>query len=380
MGILSKLKMFGKAEQEQRSLAYPMSASWLGHNVTSTGYPVSPFLAENLATVTACVGAISSAVASLPALVYRSVGSGRVELPQHPLARLIQAPANMLTWVDWCEWVISSVLLHGNALCQIQSDGAGRVTALQPIPWPWVVPLVLPNGKLVFDIFEPMQQGRRLLADEVFHLKDRSDNALIGRSRLSRAPDAVGNAISLQQFALHAWQNQGSPSGAVQVPGPLSRDNYQTLSGRLAQHVEGTANARKVLILDNGIQWQSISVSPEDAEVLASRRFSVEELCRLYQVPPPIVQDYTHNTFTNSAQASLWFAQFTLAPWIRKLEAEFSRSVIIGNDVSLEIDMSALVRGDFQTRWQSYAIAVQNGILSVDEIRAAEGYGPKGTA
>ncbi len=119
-----------------------------------------------------------------------------------------------------------------------------------------------------------------------------------------------------------------------------------------------------------------MSISPEDAEVLASRRFSVEELCRLFQVPPPIVQDYTHNTFTNSAQAALWFAQFSLATWATKIEAEFVRSVFVGDTHRLEIDLSGLTRGDFATRWAAWKIARDADILGADEIREIEGFNP----
>jgi HK97 family phage portal protein len=121
-----------------------------------------------------------------------------------------------------------------------------------------------------------------------------------------------------------------------------------------------------------------MAVSPEDAEVLASRRFSVEELCRIFGVPPPIVSDYTHNTFTNSAQASLWFASNTLAPWCRKIEAAFARSVFLPDEaeLSVEIDLSGLMRGDYAARWAANVAAVGAGILTVDEVREAEGYNP----
>jgi HK97 family phage portal protein len=140
----------------------------------------------------------------------------------------------------------------------------------------------------------------------------------------------------------------------------------------------GPQNARKIMILEHGATWQSLAVSPEDAEVLASRRFSVEELCRLFGTPPPIVQSYGHNTFMNAAQASLWFAQLTLTPWVRKIEAEFTRSVFgSSSGYELEIDLSGLMRGDYAARWAAYAVAVQNSILDVNEIREAEGYNPR---
>jgi HK97 family phage portal protein len=378
MGILDLFRRKPEARTAERFTHGDPVPDWLGLR-SATGLTVNEITAENLATVSACVGAIASAIGSLPPRVYRPSGAGREELTGHPVNRLIRAPWGLMTWPDWCEWALSQVLLHGNALAEIRSDGRGAVTGLRPIPWRHVQPATLPDGVQVFNVSMPGEQRRRLTGDQVFYLRDRSDDGLIGRSRISRAPDVFGNAIALQDFAAHSWKNQAAPSGAVEIEAALNQASFDRLRAQFAEKYQGTGNAGRVLILDNKASWRSISVSPEDAEVLASRRFSVEELCRLFQVPPPIVQDYTHNTFTNSAQASLWFAQFSLAPWCRKIEAEFSRSVFL-DDSSLEIDLSGLVRGDFATRWNAWKIAVDTGILTTDEIREVEGWPPRGEA
>jgi HK97 family phage portal protein len=128
--------------------------------------------------------------------------------------------------------------------------------------------------------------------------------------------------------------------------------------------------------LEQGLKFSALSVSPEDAEVLESRRFTVEEMARIFGVPPPVIQDYTHGTFTNTAQAATWFAQLTLTPWVRKIEAEFSRALFTDPAMHLEIDLSALMRGDYAARWTAAQIAVANGILTPNEIREQEGFNP----
>lgn len=381
MGLLSRL--FPRAETRAVDEGSSFARAF-GVHPTASGAYVNLRLAENLATVSACITAIASGMASLPALVFRSTPAGRVELPDHWLARLVRRPNAHQTWPDLVEWVMAQALAHGNAVCAIEYDGAGRPVALRPIPWGSVQMFVLPSGRLAYDAVQCVLpwggtgRPRRLLDGEVFHLRDRSDDGLVGRSRISRAPDVLGNAHALQDFAGNAWRNQGTPSGAIEVEGSLQEPTFKRLQAQVERSIAGTANARRVLVLDNNAKWRALSVSPEDAEVLASRRFSVEELCRLFQVPPPIVQSYEFNTFTNAAQASLWFAQLTLAPWCRKLEAEFQRSVIGAGsaDVSIEIDLSGLTRGDFETRWRANVAAVGAGILTVDEVRAAEGWGP----
>lgn len=373
MGWLNRI--LGREERAQTFTQGGPVPEWMGLR-TASGIKVNATAAENLGTVLACVNAISTALGSLPPYVYRQTGAGREELPGHPVARLTRAPWGIMTWPDWIEWCMGQVLLHGNALAEVVTDGAGRVTGLRPIPWHQVAPVMLPSGRLAFDVSIHPQPRRRLLDTEVFLLRDRSDDGLMGRSRISRAPDVIANAAALQDFAGHAWANQATPSGVVEMDARLDNPAFDLLRKRFSDVYSGTRNARRIMILDNKMTWKAMSVSPEDAEVLASRRFSVEELCRLFQVPPPIVQNYEFNTFTNSAQASLWFAQFSLAPWARKIEAEFSRSVFVGSDVSLEIDLSGLMRGDFETRWRAYEIARKNNILTTDEIREAEGYGP----
>lgn len=356
------------------------------HGQTLSGQHVSAHTAENLATVTACVSVIASGLASLPALVYLEQADGRVEAPNHPVSRLIAAPNQHQTWPDWCEWTMAQVLLHGNAISVLEYDGAGRPISLRPIPWQHVSLQLLPSGRLAYDVvsiqgqFGGTGQMRRYLEGDVVHLRDRSDDGLVGRSRISRARDVLGNALALQDWSSHAWSNATTPAGAVKVPAAMSDTNFKRFSDRLRERHQGTHNARSVLILEGGAEWQPLGMSAEDAEVLDSRKFSVEELARLFNVPPPLVQDYTRNTFTNSGQADVWFASRTLAPWATKIEQEFKRTVFgPSSNYCLTIDLAGLMRGDFATRWQSYALAVQNNILDVNEIREQEGYGPRAT-
>jgi HK97 family phage portal protein len=382
-GFLSRL--FGRTAAVETRGADSMSASFakaFGISAARSTQHVNPRLAENLATVTACVGAVGSALASCPPLIYRRAETGRVELRDHPVARLVRRPNAHQTWPDLIEWVVTQAMLAGNALCLIEHDNAGRPTALVPIPWGNVSVSLLPSGRLAYDVVQYQApwggtgRPRRLLDGEVLHLRDRSDDGLIGRSRISRAPDVLANASALQDWSGAVWRNGATPSGALKHPKNLSDGAVDRLRAQLTERFTGAHNGGQTLVLEEGLEWQSLSINPGDAEVLASRRFTVEELCRLFQVPPPIVQDLSHGTFTNSREAGRWFAQFSLAPWARKIEQEFGRSVFNASsaDCSLEIDMSALLRGDAESRWLSHKIAVESGILDPNEVREIEGW------
>ena len=386
MSLLTRLAKAIRPAAETRAGGFYMPA---GFSLQTGGGPVTPWQAENLSTVVACVNAIGGGLGALPATVYRALDddAGRVEAPNHPVSRLLRAPNRHQTWPDWVEFTVAQMLLWGNALSVIEYDGAGRPTALRPVPWQHVQPELLPNGSLVYNVvmYQTPWGGsgfpRRFLDSEVFNLRDRSDDGYVGRSRLSRAPDVLNAAIGLQAYSANVWENSASPSGMVTLGMNPTPDGLKRAQAHFDERNTGTRNAKRVLWADPGSTFTPISVSPEDAEVLASRRFTVEELCRLFNCPPPIVQSYENNTFTNSAQANTWFATNTLRPIARKIEAEFARSVFADptGTFHLEIDLSGLMRGDFATRWTANVAAVAAGILTRDEVREAEGYGPLGT-
>lgn len=164
----------------------------------------------------------------------------------------------------------------------------------------------------------------------------------------------------------------------IEVPSAMGPEQRSMLRKAFEDRHAGAEKAGSTLILDGGMKWSPAQISPEDAELLETRKFGVVGLCRLFQVPPPIVQAYENNTFTNAAQAGLWFATFCLAPWARKIEAEFVRSVFpTGGPYELELDLSGFLRGDPETRWNAHKIAIDSGVLDPDEVRQIEGWNPR---
>lgn len=369
-----------RAKPETRAIEPSWAA--LRGGVDLGGAYVNPAIAENLSTVLACVGSISSAMASLPAYVYRKGDSGQSIDETHPISRLIANGANQhQSWADWIEWTCAGVLLRGNSISEIVTDGRGAVVGLKPIPFEQANIQMLPSGRLAYDVTEMTSVGgtgrmRRLLQDQVFHLRDRSDDGLIGRSRLQRAAAVIQAGLSIQMFAESLYRNGVNPSGAVELDGKLAPEARRDLEERFRGAFAGSSNAARALVLDQGLKWKSISISPEDAEFLASRRFTTEELCRLFNVPPVIVGDLSNSSFNNTETLTRFFAQSTLAPWIRKIEAEFARSVFGSADPRLELDLSGLLRGDPATRWAAWKIAVDAKILTPDEVREEEGFNP----
>ncbi len=202
-----------------------------------------------------------------------------------------------------------------------------------------------------------------------------------GNKAIIRAIDKKIRAagISIQTFANSLYSNGVNPTGALEIDGYLGHDAFQHLKQQFREVFGGASNAAKALVLQPGIHWKQISINPEDAQFLASRQFPVEELARLFNVPPPIIGDLQYGTFSNVETLLRWFAQNTLSPWIRKIESEFSRNIFgaTRDTHRLEIDLSGIMRGDPTQRWAAWEIAVKNNILTADEVRQEAGWNPK---
>lgn len=343
---------------------------------------VGPGTAEGLAAVVACVDAISGMIASLPAAVFKSDGQARIEVPGHPVAALIRAPNSVQTWPGWVEWTLSQTLLHGQSVSVIERDAAGRPVALWPVPWTNITLQVLPTGRLLFEVLPNQQYGcpvnlaGRYFDSEMLWLRDRTDTGIVGRSRLSRAPLVLQAALGLESFAASIWDNAAAPSGAYTIPPGMKDEGLRRLRANVEGYITGSQNAGRILYLDPQSSFTPISAKPIDAEVLESRKWGLLEVCRLFNVPPQIVHDLSHSSFSNSEQASRWFATNTLAPWVNKLEAEFARTVLDDPAYHLEISLDGLTRGAWQEQWATDIAAVQAGILRPDEVRSEHGYPP----
>lgn len=382
------------ARREKRSLDPSWAAlaggqtDWLRAQATGQTF-VTPHLAENMAAYLAAINVTASAIATFPALIYRATPDGREEVNDHPIADLIrEGPNRWQSWPDFIEMKIAETLAWGNALTEI-IEQRGRIVELRLHPWRSVTPMILPNGRLVYDAPEspaPAHAARlkRLLDSDVIHLRDRSDDGLVGRPRLSRCAAPARLALTMQAHAEETYQNGARPGGILDF-GERNIDDTELhrIKAVATSRYAGPNNAGRLMVLTGGLKFTPMTTSPEDMEMLGARRFSVEEMARIFQVPPPLIQDYSHNTFTNSHAAALWFAQHTLGPWVRKLEEALKRALFSAEErrtLSIEFDMSSLLRGDPAQRWASHEIAVRNNILTPDEIREVEGWNARSPA
>lgn len=340
---------------------------------------ISPHLAENLSAVFSCVQIISETVATLPPTVYRNVGDGvRAVAADHPVARLLSRQPNSLqTGPEFLEMMTAHCLLRGNAYAEIVFDNRGAPAELIPLRPDHVAVLRIPGTRrVVYDYSDPLTGGtRRLLADEVLHLKDRSDDGIVGRSRLARARETFSTAIAVERHASNTFRNGVTLSGVLSHPDNIGEDASERLRTSFEGIHKGSGNAGKVAVLEEGLKWQAISVAPEDAELLASRKFGGENIARIYRVPPPVLGDMAGNNYSNAVEMNRWFAIHCIRAWATKWERAIERALLSEEgrrSIEVEFDMDELTRGDMLARWQSYRIMREIGGATANEIRAWE--------
>ena len=279
MSLISRL--FGRRTEQRSDLSVFNALEGRGSVYYGSAGRSAPHEAEQLATVVACVSAISSGLASLPARVYRTEQDGRREVSDHWLARLVRNPGPHNTWFSTMAFWISQTVLWGNGLLEVQHDGRGVPTALLPVPWDSVAVVRLPSGAVAFDVPDGQGARRRILEGDALWLRERSTDGLVGVSKLERCPEVLAAARSQQQFAISVFESGATPSAIMTLPPNITTAGIKRAEAFFTSKHTGVANMRRVLFMDPESTFQPLSSTAEDSETLASRRFGGEELARV---------------------------------------------------------------------------------------------------
>jgi len=295
---------------------------------TSAGKVINERTALSVTTVYACVRVLAEALAGLPLHVYHyNSDGGKERVPTHPLYRLLHdAPNNEMTSFVFRETLMGHLLIYGNGFAQIIRDGRGQVSALYPLlPSNMDVTRDRDSGEIVYT-YRSDKGEVKLTRWEVLHIPALGFDGLLGYSPIAMVKNAIGLSMATEDFGSTFFANGASPSGVLSHPGILKdhdklRESWKALfSGN---------NAHNVAVLEEGLKYQQISISPNDAQFLETRRFQLEEIARIYRVPLHLIGDLEHATFSNVEHMSLDFCKFTIAPWLRKLEQAFQKSLLL---------------------------------------------------
>lgn len=353
---------------------------------TTSGKPVNERTAMQTTAVYACVRILAETVASLPLHVYEYKDGGKELVYDHPLYYLLHDEPNPeMTSFVFRETLMSHLLLWGNAYAQIVRDGSGRVLGLYPL-LPNKMDVDRDNRGRIYYVYSrdtnenPMFKDYgdiKLRAEDVLHIPGLGFDGLIGYSPIAMAKNAVGMTLACEEYGASFFANGANPGGVLEHPSVLKdpskvRESWNSV-------YRGTNNAHKIAVLEEGMKYQQIGIPPEEAQFLETRKFQINEIARLYRIPPHMVGDLEKSSFSNIEQQSLEFVKYTLDPWVIRWEQSLQKSLLLPgekNKYFIKLNVDGLLRGDYQSRMNGYATGRQNGWFSANDIREMENMNP----
>ena len=349
---------------------------------SAAGKRVNERSAMQMTAVYSCVRILAEAVAGLPLHLYRyKEDGGKEKALDHPLYLLLHDEPNpeMSSFV-FRETLMTHLLLWGNAYAQIIRNGRGEVMALYPLMPDRMAVDRDDKGQLYYEYTTsaddaPISKGSivRLKPSDVLHIPGLGFDGLVGYSPIAMAKNAIGLAIATEEYGSKFFANGAQPSGVLEHPGTIKdpqrvRDSWMSQFG-------GSANSNKIAVLEEGLKYTPISISPEQAQFLETRKFQINEIARIFRVPPHMVGDLEKSSFSNIEQQSLEFVKYTLEPWLVRWEQSIQRTLFSADEKKryfVRFNVEGLLRGDYASRMNGYAVGRQNGWMSANDIRELE--------
>lgn len=379
MGFLSWLRGDSARKADDHALTGGGYSFFFG--ATSSGRPVTERSAMQMTAVYSCVRILAEAIAGLPLHVYRQSSNGaKVKALDHPLYRLLHDEPNPeMTSFVFRETLMTHLLLWGNAFAQVIRNGRDEVIGLYPL---------MPNrmtvgrdgaGWLYYEYQRTWDEptGRfetvTLAARDVLHIPGLGFDGLVGYSPIAMAKNAIGLAQATEDYGASFFANGAAPGGVLEHPGTIKdparvRESWQATFG-------GARNGNKIAVLEEGMTYTPISVSPEQAQFLETRKFQINEIARIFRIPPHMIGDLEKSSFSNIEQQSLEFVKYTLDPWVIRFEQAITKTLLSSREkpqIYVKFNLEGLLRGDYKSRMDGYAVARQNGWMSANDIRELE--------
>lgn len=353
---------------------------------STSGKNVNEFTAMQTTAVYACVRILSETLAALPLQLYRYTPGGKERVYDHPLYHLLHDEPNPeMTSFIFRETLMSHLLIWGNAYAQIIRDKLGRVQGLYPLRPDKMTVCRDESGQIYYIYTKTADENPAikpygqvpLRKDEVLHIPGLGFDGLVGYSPIAMARNAVGMTMACEEYGASFFANGASPSGVLEHPGVLKdpakvRDSWNAV-------YQGSANAHKVAVLEEGMKYQQIGIPPEEAQFLETRKFQLNEIARLYRIPPHMIGDLEKSSFNNIEQQSMEFVKYTLDPWVIRWEQAMQKALFLPEEKKqffLKFNVNGLMRGDYESRMTGYSIGRQNGWLSANDIREMEDMNP----
>ena len=367
---------FGRARDKPTN-AVSTAPSFL-FGPSGAGKSVSVQSAIQVSAVYACVRVIAETIASLPLHVYKVTDTGSEKATQHSLYRLLHdEPNREMTSFILREAMLTHLLLWGNSYCQIIRTGRNQIDSLYPLLPDRMEVDRDSNCKLTYTYSTSEGRIYRLAAEEVLHIPGLGFDGVVGYSPIALEKNAIGLGLAAEEYGSKFFSNGARPSGILTHPNTVKNPKVLRESWNAAYG--GSSNSGRVAILEEGMKFETISMPNNEAQFLETRKFQVSEICRIFRVPPHLVGDLEHATFSNIEHQSISFAVHTIRPWLVRIEQAINRSLFSEKEKGrfyAQFNIDGLMRGAYKERMEGYAIARQNGWMSANDIRELENMNP----
>ncbi len=387
MKIFSVLKkMFQPKNQYQSYRASlenpntPLSnpAAWLtnlfGGGVTDSGIAVNEQTALKFSAVYSAVRVLAETVASLPLVIYEETEAGKELMRSHPAYSLLHdEPNKEMTSFSFRETLQSHLLLWGNAFAFIDRRNDQTPTALLPLLPDRTFPERMSMGIVYRTRIK--DEEITLRPDQVLHIPGLGFDGLQGFSPISLFKQAIGLGLAAEEFGARFFGSGSTPSGVLNHPGRLSEMASERLRKSWNETQAGLGGAHKIAILEEGMKWQPLGIPGRDAQFIETRKFQVNDIARIFRVPPHMIGDLDRATFSNVEQQSIDFVKHSVRPWLVRWEQEINRKLFASDEkprIFAKFKIEGMLRGDIESRFKSYATARQYGWMSANDIRELE--------
>lgn len=375
------MNLFKFFKRKQNSISHQEPADYTGFSFdTYTGRRVSPAMAMKLTAVFGCVRVLSESVGMLPCFLYQSTDSGRVKAPKEKLYSLLYtAPNDYMTPQEFWEYLIASLCLRGNFYAY-KVKALGEIVELLPLLPDNVQPKLDENWNPVYQVTFPDGSRDVLSQDEIWHVRTFTMDSLVGLSPISYARQTIGLGLATEEHGARLFSNGAVSSGVLQTDQALTDEAYKRLKENFQEQHQGLSNAHKPMILEMGLKWNQISMSAEDAQFLETRKFQLEEICRIFRVPLHMLQNTDRATFSNIENLGMGFVNYSLVPYLTRIEQRINTGLVSKEkrgQFYAKFNVGALLRGDMKSRYESYATGINWGILSPNECRDLEERNPR---
>ncbi len=351
--------------------------SWaVGGGTSASGVVVSPQSAMQSAAVYSSIKVLAESIGMLPLNLYRKeANNSRTLMAEHPLHALIHdQPNDWMTSVEFWEMMVISLNLRGNAYAYINRNRSGQVVELLPLQPDMVQVEMSTDFRLEYRVSMPDGAFKRLGVGEIFHIRGLTLNGWLGISPIAYTRESIGLALATERFGGQLFKNGAKMGGVLEHPGKLSKDSYERIKASFDEAHSGD-NAHKTALLEEGMKFSRISLSANDSQFLETRKYQRSEIAAIFRVPPHMIGDLEKATFSNIEQQSLEFVNYSLMPWLVRIEKAIKRDLMTPSErktMTAKFNVSGLLRGDASARSALYHNGILDGWMTRNEARAAE--------